>query len=216
MLLGVVLSPRRRDRNGRYQASQCRPCGRDLPGLGLCDGASQVTNLGHTVEIGFGTGLEAEFDGKVYTFKQLHFHTPSEHRVDGITYPMEMHLVHTRRGASPDGIPDYLVIGVFLRMGNPNRFIAEFLNAIPEEEGQSTSVEGVYFEDALPPDFDLDRIRYYHYRGSLTTPPYTESVEWLVLKEVFEASPEQIQRINELEGDNARRVQALYNRVVEE
>lgn len=66
------------------------------------------------------------------------------------------------------------------------------------------------------PHLHIDHIRYYQYRGSLTTPPYTESVEWLVLKDVFEASPEQIQRINQLEGDNARRVQALYNRVVEE
>lgn len=183
--------------------------------FGPGDGAKRVTNLGHTVQVGFGEGLTATFDGKEYEFKQLHFHTPSEHRIDGITYPMEMHLVHTRPGPKKDGPPDYLVVGVFFRMGKPNRFFEQFLDAIPEKEGESAELKEVYLEDGLPPGFDADEIEYYHYKGSLTTPPYTESVQWLVLKEVFEASREQIQRINKIEGDNARRVQALYNRVVD-
>ena len=183
--------------------------------FGPGDGAKRVTNLGHTVQIGFGEGITATFDGKKYEFKQLHFHTPSEHQIDGITFPMEVHLVHTRPGPKKDGPPDYLVIGAFYRMGKPNRFLAEFLDAIPEEEGESAELKEVYFEDGLPPGFDLDAIEHYHYRGSLTTPPYTESVQWLVLKEVFEASREQIVRINEIEGDNARHVQALYNRVID-
>ena len=183
--------------------------------LGRAESAKRVTNLGHTVQVGFGEGLKTTFDGKEYDFKQLHFHTPSEHRIDGITYPMEVHLVHTRPRPEKDGPPDYLVIGIFHRMGKSNRFLAEFLDAVPEEEGESAELKEVYFEDGLPPGFDVDAIEYYHYRGSLTTPPYTESVQWLVLKEVFEASPEQIQRINELEGDNARQVQALYNRSID-
>ena len=59
-------------------------------------------------------------------------------------------------------------------------------------------------------------IVYYHYRGSFTTPPYTESVDWLVAKEVIEAGPAQIQRINRLEGNNARHVQALYRLAIDE
>jgi len=55
----------------------------------------------------------------------------------------------------------------------------------------------------------------YHYKGSLTTPPYTETLDWLVVKTIQQASPEQIRRINLIEGDNARRVQALYERKVE-
>ena len=107
------------------------------------------------------------------------------------------------------------MIGAFYRMGDPNRFLSAFLDAIPEREGESAELEEVYFEDGLPPGFDIHNIEHYHYSGSLTTPPYTESVQWLVLKEVFEASREQITRINQIEGDNARRVQALYNRVVD-
>ena len=52
----------------------------------------------------------------------------------------------------------------------------------------------------------------YHYKGSLTTSPYTESVNWYVMKRIFEASPEQIERINAIEGDNARHTQARYER----
>lgn len=59
-------------------------------------------------------------------------------------------------------------------------------------------------------------LHYYHYRGSLTTPPYTESVDWLVAKEIIEAGPKQIQRINLLEGNNARHVQALFSREIDE
>jgi carbonic anhydrase len=183
--------------------------------FGPGDGATRVTNLGHTVQVGFGEGLMVTFDGKEYEFKQLHFHTPSEHRIDGITYPMEIHLVHTRPGPKNDGPPNYLVVGTFYRMGEANRFLEEFLDAIPDKEGESAELKEVYFEDGLPPGFDVNNIHYYHYRGSLTTPPYTESVDWLVVKHVFEASREQILRINEIEGNNARRVQALYNRVID-
>ena len=183
--------------------------------FGPGDGAERVTNLGHTVQVGFGEGVTTTFDGKTYEFQQLHFHTPSEHRVDGITYPMEVHLVHTRPGAEEGGPPDYLVIGAFYRMGKSNGFLKSFLGAIPDEEGESAELEQVYFEDGLPPGMDVDAIDYYHYRGSLTTPPYTESVQWLVVKEVLEASREEIARINEIEGNNARRVQALYNREVD-
>lgn len=180
------------------------------------DEAEVVTNQGTTVEVGFGQGITTEFDGHVYEFMQLHFHTPAEHLIDGVTYPMEMHLVHSRPGPTADGPPAYLVISILVRMGASNRFLAEFLDAVPSEAGESAQVAGVFFRDALPPSFNFDNIRYYHYRGSLTTPPYSESVDWLVAKETIEAAPLQIQRIHVLEGDNARRVQTLYSREIDD
>ena len=180
------------------------------------DEAEVVTNLGTTVRLGFGQGITTEFDGKVYEFLQLHFHTPSEHLIDGITYPMEMHLVHLRPGPSADDPPTYLAISILVRMGASNRFLDEFLDAIPKEPGQSAEIHDVFLHDMFPPDFDFENVHYYHYRGSFTTPPYTESVDWLVAKEVLEAGPPQIQRINLLEGNNARHVQALYRREIDE
>jgi carbonic anhydrase len=180
------------------------------------DEAQVVTNLGSTVRLEFGRGITTKFDGKVYDFLQLHFHTPSEHLIDGITYPMEMHLVHSRPGPSADDPPTYLAISILVRMGTANRFLDEFLDAIPKEEGQSAEIHDVFLHDMFPQGFDFENVHYYHYRGSFTTPPYTESVDWLVAKEVIEAAPAQIQRINVLEGNNARHVQALYRREIDE
>lgn len=113
----------------------------------------------------------------------------------------------------PKDPPRYLVIALLYRMGRENPFIARFLEQVPKAEGgQELGTDKVYVGDA---DENL-RTDYYHYRGSLTTPPYTETVDWLVAKKIFEASPDQIRRINAIEGDNARHVQALHGRVVEQ
>ena len=180
------------------------------------DGPEQVENLGTTVELAFGSGITTEFDSESYELMQVHFHTPSEHLIDGITYPMEMHVVHSRPGPSAGDPPEYLVVSLLFRMGASNRFIEEFIDAVPTEEGESTAVKEVFVVDVLGPDLDVEKIDYFHYRGSLTTPPYTESVDWLVVKQIMQASPAQIQRINLLEGDNARHVQPLYNREIED
>ena len=179
------------------------------------EGAEEVENLGHTVQLSFGSGITTQFEGKAYEFQQLHFHTPSEHLIDGITFPMEIHLVHSRPGPSPQDPPDYLVIALHFRMGETNRFIDEFLDAIPTEEGETAELDHVFLADVFPPGFDVKSIDYYHYSGSLTTPPYTESVEWLIAKKLLEASREQILRINALEGNNARHVQAKYGREID-
>ncbi len=184
--------------------------------FGGANEAEEVTNLGTTVELSFGRGSATEFDGKAYELLQLHFHTPAEHLIDGITYPMEVHLVHRRPGKTDSDPPAYVVIALLVRMGASNRFLAEFLDAIPTQPGQVVKLHDVFLRDVSPSSVDFDRMHYYHYRGSLTTRPYTESVDWLVAKEIVEASPAQIQRINVLEGDNARHVQALYSREIDE
>lgn len=184
--------------------------------FGRADEAEEVANLGTTVELTFGRGSTTEFDGKVYELLQLHFHTPAEHLIDGITYPMEAHLVHRRPGKTDSDPPAYVVIALLVRMGASNAFLAEFLDAIPTQPGQTVKLHDVFLRDVSRPGTDFDNMHYYHYRGSLTTPPYTESVDWLVAKEIVEAAPTQIQRINLLEGDNARHVQALYSREIDE
>lgn len=166
-----------------------------------------LSNLGHTVEAEFETGSTLEYDGAVYELRQLHFHTPSEHLIDGITYPMEMHMVHTLRG-NPE---KYLVVGVLFREGADNAFVEEVVAHVPGRSGER--FDGPMLLDAQSA---LGRIGgYYHYEGSLTTPPYSEAVTWLVLKDIHEAAPGQIERLNRLEGDNARHIQALRARLVE-
>ena len=170
-----------------------------------------LENKGHTIQLDFPKGSSVSFDGRVYPLKQLHFHTPSEHQIDGVTFPMEVHVVNMIEPETPEDPPHYLVMSFLYKMGAEDTFIASFLDHVPKEEGS---------EDLEPGTVELIRrselnYEYYHYRGSLTTPPYTETVNWLIVKEIQQASPEQIRRINLIEGDNARRVQALYGRKVE-
>lgn len=176
--------------------------------------AAELENKGTTIELDFPKGSSITFDGKEYELKQLHFHTPSEHQIDGITYPMEMHVVNMIDPKTEDDPPRYLVISFLYKMGSPDPFITSFLDEVPEHEGaQELDQDEAY---SLTAGERNPNYQYYHYRGSLTTPPYTETVDWLIVQAVQQASPEQIRRINVIEGDNARRVQALYGRTVED
>ena len=172
----------------------------------------ELINTGHSVKLEFDAGTSIQFNGKIFTFIQAHFHTPSEHQIDGVTYPMEIHFVCKENS----DIPIYLVAGAFFKMGQENRFIKSFIEKIPESADHISHLTDnpVYIDDLLLPEEPFND--YYHYRGSLTTPPYTESVEWFIMKRILEASPEQIHYINQLEGDNARHIQALFGRKIEQ
>lgn len=181
------------------------------------DEIDAVKNLGHTVQLDFSEGSTISYDGLTYTFKQIHFHTPSEHLIDGMTLPMEMHVVTNIPAEDKDDLPRYLVIGFLFKMGKANKFIDDFLKLIPQNEDTATPLESgtVKVRDVFTGTDQRDVENYYHYRGSLTTPPYTETVEWFVYKHFIEASPEQIAAINVIQGDNARRIQGTFGRVVD-
>jgi carbonic anhydrase len=184
--------------------------------INYLDKINKIENLGHTVQLDFEPGSTIKQGNKTYEFKQMHFHTPSEHLIDGITYPMEMHIVNQLIGQKKEGKAEYLVIAALFKMGKESRFISEFIDAIPLEAPATLAIETgiVRLQDLLHGTPTEQMADCYHYEGSLTTNPYTERVHWYVNKHIFEASPEQIKRINLIEGDNARHVQALYGRVV--
>jgi len=173
-------------------------------------------NLGHTIQLDFKDGSTTIVDGKNYAAKQFHFHTPSEHLIDGMTFPMEMHIVNILKDSGEKTNPSYLVIGVLFKMGKENKFIKEFLNHVPTEEHQKDSLSPgtVNFQDLSSQILGNANTSYFTYKGSLTTPPFTERVEWIVLKQILEASPDQILAIEKMEGNNARHVQALNDRKV--
>ncbi|MDR4505748.1 MAG: carbonic anhydrase family protein [Candidatus Scalindua sp.] len=181
---------------------------------------NKVENLGHTVQLDFEPGSTVNVDGKIFQFRQIHFHTPAEHLIDGITYPMEMHVVNTLVGQTEEETTEYLVFSFLFKMGRENRFIAEFIHLIPgdKNESEDVSMGTVNLRSLIDnnPDYNRKEVlnSYFFYKGSLTTPPYTESVNWFVMKTIIDASPEQIQEINRIEGDNARRIQARYGRAV--
>ena len=102
------------------------------------------------------------------------------------------------------------------KMGAENKFLKEFLNDIPNEEGEKHTLQGsaVKLDDLLS-QFSASELKsYYAYHGSLTTPPFTEAVQWIILKHAPEASEEQIMKIEKMEGNNARHVQAVNDRKV--
>ena len=145
----------------------------------------------------------------------MHFHTPSEHLIDGVTYPMEIHVVNTLKDQPENETPEYLVLAFLVKMGDQSDFLSKFLDQIPEKAGEVNDIDLNTLKDSKMGNTTnlLKEIHSsYHYQGSLTTPPYTESVNWYVIKRIFEASPEQIKRINTIEGDNARHIQAMYER----
>ena len=165
-----------------------------------------IHNNGHTVELVYDQGSQAQFDGKEYDLLQFHFHTPSEHMVNSEAYPLEMHMVHRSRDTS------YLVMGLLFKEGKENSFLNRIIPSLPKEI--SPTAEKVNAEinvsDVLPAD-----PHYYFYQGSFTTPPCTEGVRWIVLQQPLEASGDQIQHLLDNEGENSRPVQKLNSRTVE-
>ena len=174
-----------------------------------------IENLGHTIQVDFTKGSVTLVSGKSYELKQLHFHTPSEHLIDGITFPMEMHIVSKMNDSIKYGGSAYTVLGILFKMGRENKFLKEFLNSVPQEEGKDTlDPAKVKLNDFFTDISGGEKLTYYNYQGSLTTPPYTESVNWVIAKRIFEASEEQIATIEKLEGNNARHIRALNNRKI--
>ena len=176
-----------------------------------------VENLGHTIQVDFKDGSLCLADGKNYMSKQFHFHTPSEHMIDGMTFPLEMHIVNILKDSGVKKQPSYLVVGILFKMGKANKLFDEFLRDIPKEESEkdSLSTGTAKLNDLSPLMLNgLDGDSFYTYDGSLTTSPFSETVHWVVLKQIVEASPDQIIAIEKMEGNNARHIQAIYDRKV--
>lgn len=148
---------------------------------------------GHTVQVPYAAGSETEFQGEVFPLAQFHFHSPSEHTLNEKFYPLEIHFVHqTKEGK-------ILVVGIFVEEGKFNAALSDVWDA--------RDISG---QNLLPTD-----LKYFHYKGSLTTPPCTEGVTWIVLKEPIEASREQLIVLQKITGGpNNRPLQPLNRRVI--
>jgi carbonic anhydrase len=162
-----------------------------------------VLNNGHTIELLYDGGSTITFQNKAYQLIQFHFHTPSDHHNHGKSYPMEVHLVHIAADSA------VLVVGLFFEEGAENQFLTQFLGDAPNEEAKIKVNKTINVNQLLP-----KKRHFYHYAGSLTTPPYTEGVSWLVFQNSVSASKNQIDRMRILEGFNSRVNQPLNHREV--
>ena len=161
-----------------------------------------ILNNGHTVQVNYDPGSYIELDGIRYDVAQFHYHAPSEHEVGGKLFPAELHLVHK----GTDG--RLAVVGLLLQEGSANAAFDPFINNLPAETSdvQDAGVK-INAMDFLPGIQTT-----YRYTGSLTTPPCSEGVSWLVMTTPVELSSAQLSRLESLFEGNNRPVQRLNDR----
>jgi len=166
----------------------------------------EVLNNGHTVQVNFAPGSSINFRSKTYELLQFHFHSPSEHQIDYRYADMEAHLVHK----SADG--KLAVIGVMLQNGANHPVMDAIWEHFPNEVNKPTTIVGATINaaDLLPANLSS----FYYYKGSLTTPPCSEIVSWIVLKDSVTVTSKQVATFVNALGENNRPVQSKNNRHV--
>ncbi|HXT21826.1 MAG TPA: carbonic anhydrase family protein [Thermoanaerobaculia bacterium] len=165
-------------------------------------GGATVVDDGHTVEVDLdGTNI-LTLDGVPYRLVELHFHSPSEHTINGNTFAVEVHLVHQGDNGA------VAVIAVFIAGGSENPALAPILSVLPSKENREARLREPFDPSSLLPD---DR-RAFRYTGSLTTPPCTEGVNWVVMASPISASGQQIAALARALDGNTRPVQARGDR----
>lgn len=169
----------------------------------------EVINDGHTIQINFSAKGPQEivnYRGKDYRLLQFHFHTPSENLYDGVAYPLEIHFVH-------QGEDSLLVVGVFVIPGAANPALQTIINHLPTSKYKVTTLNNVSIE---PFELIPKNTSYFAFDGSLTTPPCSQGVRWIVMKNPITASAEQIKKLKAAVGEaNARPVQPMNKRKIE-
>lgn len=162
--------------------------------------AGEVVDTGHGIQVNVTNAGGFALRNHRYDLLQFHFHTPAEHLIEGRRYPLEAHFVHRRT----DGMLG--VIGVFVQQGAANPVLQSVLD---ELAGRTGAAARLPISDLLPRDRT-----FYRYAGSLTTPPCSESVDWVVMRQPITASGEQIATLNRLYANNARPVQPHHRRFI--
>ncbi len=166
----------------------------------------RIVDNGHTLQVTVGEGLGMHVMGKRYELVQFHFHRPSEERVGGKVYDMVIHLVHK----NDEG--QLAVVAVLLEKGSEHALIQTLWNNMPlERDVDVTPAEPIDLVQLLP-----EYRSYWTYMGSLTTPPCSEGVLWIVLKQPVQVSAEQVSIFSRLYRNNARPVQPLNGRLIKE
>jgi carbonic anhydrase len=169
--------------------------------------AFQVVHNGHTVEVRPAGVNQIVARGKNYKLLQFHFHHPAEERFNGKGFALDAHFVHR----AEDG--ELAVVTVLFEEGAANPELQRLWDYMPLDSNDRVgSGEGVTFNplSMLP----SDRAKYLQYIGSLTTPPCTEGVVWIVLRQPVSASAEQIALFRKIVGMNARPTQPVNGRLI--
>ncbi|KAL3518404.1 hypothetical protein ACH5RR_020993 [Cinchona calisaya] len=170
-----------------------------------------LKNRGHDMKLTWvGDAGHININGTSYHLKQCHWHSPSEHSIDGKRYDLEAHLVHE----TPDG--KIAVIGIMYEIGRPDTFLSSMENYL-KALADTTDLE-IIVGNVDPERIKFGSRKYYRYIGSLTIPPCTQNVVWTIVKKVRTVSRDQVKMIREAVHDeseaNARPIQPINNRLV--
>jgi carbonic anhydrase len=163
-----------------------------------------IVNNGHTIQLNLKDGGALEVGTDRYTLVQFHFHHPSEHLIHDKGFPMEVHFVHKNAAGSLG------VIGVLMTIGKANPVFAKIAATMPSKEGSPVAADpGIDPLGLLPSGRG-----YYRYSGSLTTPPCSETVDWMLLSDPIEVAEADVDAFAKLYPVNARPAQKLDRRFV--
>ena len=166
---------------------------------------SKVENNGHSIQFDFETGDSIQFNKEIYYLKQIHFHEPSEHKINGVIYPIEAHLVHI---SNKNQLTVFSVLGI---EGEESQLFEFFKSFLPLENGETKEIHQEFDVTGL----SLENRAYYFYTGSLTTPPCTENVNWIVFKDPIILSLEEVLALRKnMPLNNYRNEQPLNGRIV--
>ena len=177
------------------------------------DNAFQVVMTEHGLRIENLGINRLVFNQRTYRLRQFHFHDPSEHHIHGKEYPMEIHLVHE------DATGHLLVVAVLVNLGKENSTLARIQNWVQQDEKPRAINNVEKSHDSIElnvQDFIPHTTHHFSYHGSLTTPPCTQGVQWILLRTPIDLSQNQLDWFASLTGVNARPIQPLYKRQVEE
>ncbi|KAJ7976894.1 Alpha carbonic anhydrase, partial [Quillaja saponaria] len=173
---------------------------------------STIFNRGHDIAVKWADYVGSiHINGTEFFLQQCHWHSPSEHSINGRRYDMELHMVHV----SQDGNYKIAVVGLLYKLGQPDPFLSKLENYIRSmvDEKQERKI-GVID----PSEIKLGGKKYYRYKGSLTVPPCTEGVIWTINKKLMTVSRKQVKLLREAVHDyaekNARPVQPLNRREI--
>jgi len=179
----------------------------DLPALKITwpQNVDTIINNGHTIQLNFPAGGSVTLGDSSYQLLQVHFHHPSEHSIAGKRFPMEAHFVHRAESGA------IAVVGVLIEEGKANDVFHKIVQAMPATHGPAAKPASteMNLQGLLPRN-----LSYYRYSGSLTTPPCSEVVEWVLLNEPVQADAADIAAFAKLYPMNARPVQKDNRRFI--
>jgi carbonic anhydrase len=146
-------------------------------------GGHEILNNGHTIQVNYQAGSKIAVGGQEFELKQFHFHAPSENTINGKSFPLEAHFVHA------DSKGNLAVVAVMFETGDENKALRSAWQTVPGTAGEKLPLTSLVDASAVLPWHKT----YFRFNGSLTTPPCSEGVLWMVMKRPVSISKAQLE-----------------------